>query len=159
MIFLIQDTREKISHHNNIENYCKKISLPIIKKKLDVGDYRLANIDENQNITFINNVSVDIKGGGLLELSNDLYRDMKAFNKKYRKCYEQGIKLWVLVEEKINTLDELADWHNAHTKVNGRMLIDMMHRLKVSYGVRFKFASKHESPKILIDILNKKDEE
>ena len=84
---------------------------------------------------------------------------MKAFNKKYRKCYEQGIKLWVLVEEKINTLDELADWHNAHTKVNGRMLIDMMHRLKVSYGVRFKFASKHESPKILIDILNKKDEE
>ena len=159
MIFLIQDTREKISHHNNIENYCKRIKLPILKKKLDVGDYRLANIDEKQNITFINNVSVDIKGGGLLELGNDLYRDMKAFNKKYKKCYEQGIELWVLIEEKINNLNELANWRNSHTKVNGRLLIDMIHRLKVSYGVRFKFASKHESPKILIEILNKKDEE
>ena len=143
-MILLCDTRQKKNKHKNIENYCKLNNITMIDKCLDVGDYMFPN----------GTIAVDTKQD-LLELAKDLYQDKKAFNKKYKKCYEQGIELWVLVEEKINTLDELANWHNEHTKVNGRMLIDMIHRLKVSYGVRFKFASRQESPKILIEILKK----
>ena len=147
-MILLCDTRQKENKHKNIERYCRDNNITMIQQCLDVGDYMFPD----------GTIAVDTKKD-VLELANDLYRDMKAFNKKYKKCYEKGIELWVLIEEKINNLNELANWRNSHTKVNGRLLIDMMHRLKVSYGVRFKFASKHESPKILIEILNKKYEE
>lgn len=145
-MILIQDSREKTGKHNNIENYCKENDITLVRKRLDVGDYTFP----------CGKISVDIKGGGLEELANDLYRDKKALNKKYKKCYEQGIQLWVLVEEKISNLNELANWKSKHSRIDGRLLIDMIHRLKVSYGVRFKFANKKDSPQILIDILKGK---
>ena len=100
------------------------------------------------------NISVDIKQD-LNELASDLYRDLKEFNKKYKKCYEEGIQLWVVVEQKVTSLEELSNWKSKHGKTNGRFLIDMIHRLKISYGIRFKFVTKLESPKVLLDILQK----
>lgn len=100
-------------------------------------------------------ISVDIKQN-CEELANDLYTDMKNFNKKYKKCYEQKIQLWVLIEEKMSNIDELSNWKSKHSRIDGRLLINMIHRLRVSYGVRFKFASKQDSPTILLKILEGK---
>lgn len=153
---LIQDTREKENQHNNIVKYCQQHHIPILRKVLDVGDYRLANVDSGGNIHFINNISVDIKGSGdgIIELAKDLYKDSQAFNKKYRKCYRQGIKLIVLVEKELHSLNDLVTWRSPHTKVNGRMLLDMIHTLKVSYGINFFFCDKSKSGYNLINLLS-----
>lgn len=154
-LIIVQDAREKRGKHNNILNYCKKINLPIVRKMLNVGDYRLANIDEQGNIAFINNISVDIKGiGGLAELANDLYRDKLAFNKKYKKCLKDGIKLIVLVEEPIKSKEDLVKWESPHGKINGRLLLDLMRRVELSYGIKFYFCDKKDTGKYLVKLLS-----
>lgn len=152
----MQDCREKLFKHRNITEYCQKIGLPIVRKRLNVGDYRLAEIDENGNITFINNISVDIKssgGNGLQELASDLYRDKLAFNKKYKKCLQDGIKLIVLVEEPVKSLADIVKWKNPHGKVSGRMLLELMQTVQRSYNVDFKFCLKEEVGQAIIQLL------
>lgn len=152
-MLIIQDQREKHGHHNNIEEYCKQHDIPIIRKRLEVGDYMLGTI-ENGQAKPIGNRSVDVKGvGGLSELASDLYRDKLAFNKKYKKCYEQGIELYVLVEQEITSLSEIVAWKSKHTKVNGRMLLDMIDRVRKSYGVKFVFCRKENVAQTIINIL------
>ena len=151
-LIMVQDAREKKGKHKNIEDYCANINLPIIRKMLNVGDYVLATM-ENGCIKHINNISVDIKGGGLQELANDLYADKLAFNKKYKKCYKENIKLVVLIEEKVNTLKELMCWNSKHTKITGRYLLELINDLKLSYGIKFQFCDKNQTGEILIKLL------
>lgn len=153
-MIIIQDCREKAGYHRNIEDYCKQHGIPLIRKRLDVGDYMLGTI-KNGDVKPIGNRSVDVKGvGGLSELATDLYRDKLAFNRKYRKCYEQGIQLYVLVEQEVKSLDDIVSWKSKHTKVNGRMLLDMMDRVKKSYGVKFVFCKKEDTAQTIINILS-----
>lgn len=140
---IIQDTREKTAKKHYLYKYFKSHDIEIIREKLDVGDYMLPN----------GKLSIDLKGGGLLELGNDLYADKKAFFKKYRKCYEQKIKLVVLIEEDIPDLVALAMWKNEHTKLTGREIMELMHIVKVSYGVEFQFCKRKETAERIVNIL------
>jgi hypothetical protein len=92
-----------------------------------------------------------------LELAGDLYRDQKAFNKKYRKCFQEGIQLFVLVEEPVKSMNELLAWRSPRTKLTGRELYHMMYRLKLSYGIKFRFCTREDSPLVLLDLLHGKD--
>lgn len=153
-MFLIQDQREKHNKHNNIENYCKEIGLLIVRKRLNVGDYRLANYDENGGIVFLNNIAVDVKGGGLLELANDLYRDKKQFNKKYKKCYFDKVNLIILIEENnIKTIKDVLIWRDGKTDINGRFLYQLIQDIKISYGVKFFVCRKKSVGSVLINLL------
>ena len=151
-MLIIQDQREKKGHHNNIEEYCKQHDIPIIRKRLEVGDYMLGTI-ENGKVKPIGKRAIDVKSGLLAELSSDLYRDKVAFNKKYKKCYEQGIELYVLVEQEIKSLTDILSWSSPHSKVNGRMLYDMIDRVRKSYGVKFVFCRKENVAQTIINIL------
>lgn len=139
---LLVDTRQKKSKHLNIERYCSENNITIIPQCLNVGDYMLEN----------GNISVDTKQS-LLELANDLYLDKLSFNKKYKKCYKEKIKLIVLIEEPIKSIKELLSWQSKHTKVNGRFLFDMINDLKLSYGIDFKFCDKKHTGEYLIKLL------
>lgn len=127
----------------NIERYCRENNITMIPKCLNVGDYMLEN----------GTIAVDTKKD-LGELANDLYRDKLAFNKKYKKCYQDNVKLVVLVEEEIKSLSQLVSWKSNHTKINGRFLIDMITDLKVSYGIKFCFCDKKHTGENLMKILN-----
>lgn len=151
---IVQDDREKKGYHNSIEDYCKKNNIPLYRKRLLVGDYMLCTISNGQVLP-IGNTSIDCKGGGILELICDLYTDKKALNKKYRKCYEQGIHLIVLVEEEIKSLQELVSWRSKYTKLTGRELLDMIDTLKVSYGVDFHFCKKENTGEVLVQLLSR----
>ena len=151
-MLIIQDQREKKGHHNNIEEYCKQHDIPIIRKRLEVGDYMLGTI-ENGRVKPIGKRAVDVKSGLLAELSSDLYRDKVNFNRKYRKCYELGIELYVLVEQEIKCLSDILSWSSPHSKVNGRMLYDMIDRVRKSYGVKFVFCRKENVAQTIINIL------
>ena len=147
-MIILSDTRQQRGKHCNIESYCKNNGITLIPVTLQVGDYMLPN----------GKVSCDTKAS-ILELINDLYSDKKAFNKKYRKCYEYGIHLIVLVEEEIHSLQELCKWRNNHTKLTGRELLDMIQDLETSYNVEFRFCNKNKTGAVLVELLHEYDSE
>lgn len=151
-MLIIQDQRERHGHHNNIEEYCKQHDIPIIRKRLEVGDYMLGTI-ENGRVKPIGKRSVDVKSGALEETAKDLYQDKVNFNRKYRKCYENGIELYVLVEQEIKSLSDILSWSSPHSKISGKMLYDMIDRVRKSYGVKFVFCKKENVAQTIINIL------
>jgi hypothetical protein len=150
-MIIIQDQREKHGHHNEISNYCKEHEIPLIRKRLEVGDYMLGEVKCGKVVP-IGKRSIDTKQD-LAELSSDLYRDKTEFNKKYRKCYENGIELYVLVEQEITSLNDILSWSSPHSKISGRMLYDMIDRVRKSYGVKFVFCRKENVAQTIINIL------
>ena len=157
-LIMVQDAREKKSKHNNIEDYCREHNIPIVRKMLEVGDYRLATINNKGQIEYINNRALDTKALGILELCSDLYRDKTEFNKKYRKCYENGIELYVLVEQEVKSLTDILSWSSPHSKISGKMLYDMIDRVRKSYGVKFVFCPKNQTALNIIKILTEDKE-
>lgn len=141
-MILYQDQREKHGHHSAIEDYCREHNITIIRKRLNVGDYMFPD----------GKTAVDTKSS-LLETANDLYRDKLAFNKKYRKCLQDGIKLIVLVEEPIKSLNDIVSWKSEHTKISGRLLLDLMRTIETSYGVKFCFCEKKNVGENIIKLL------
>jgi hypothetical protein len=139
---LLQDCREKKGHHDSVEWYCKTHNITLRRVRLNVGDYMFEG----------GKVSVDTKKN-VAELANDLYRDKLAFNKKYKKCFKDGIKLIVLVEEKISSLKQLMAWDSKYTKIKGNFLVEMINDLRVSYGVRFCFCDKTDTGSLVISLL------
>ena len=141
-MILIEDSRNKIGKHDNIIRYCKDNGIEIQRKVLNVGDYMLPQgtkaIDTKANID---------------ELANDLYRDKKDLNKKYKKCLHDKIKLIVLIEEPIKNLSELKSWKSQHSKINGRLLVDLIHTLQISYGIRFIFCHPKDTGAKILELL------
>lgn len=141
-MILYQDCRERHGHHNGIETYCREHNITIIRKRLNVGDYMFPD----------GKIAVDTKQD-LAELANDLYRDKLVFNKKYKKCLADGIKLIVLVEEPIKSLSELVKWKPQHGKISGRMLLDLINVVRVSYHVDFRFCDKKNVGECVVALL------
>ena len=139
---ILQDHREKKGKHDLVEQYLKQQGITLRRVRLNVGDYMFPN----------GKVSCDLKKD-CEELASDLYRDKLAFNKKYKKCLKDGIKLIVLVEEPIKDLTELVAWKSKHSRINGRFLLDMIHTIQVSYGVKFVFCDKNDTPIKLLELL------
>lgn len=150
-MILIEDTRQQKGKHNNVRKYCESQGIEIYPLTLTVGDYMLGEV-QNGSVVPIGKISVDTKQS-LVECAMDLSKDEQALNKKYRKCYEQGIQLIVLIEEPMNSIYEVARWHNPHGNVNGRKLLDKMHRLTMMYGVQFLFCDKKHTGEMLIKLL------
>ena len=156
-MIIIQDQREKHGHHNLIEQYCKDNEIPLMRKRLEVGDYMLGEIKCGKVVP-MGKRSIDTKAH-LQELSSDLYRDKVQFNRKYKKCYENGIELYVLVEQEIKSLSDLLSWSSPHSKISGRMLYDMIDRVRKSYGVKFVFCRKENVAQTIINILCENEKE
>lgn len=150
-MILIEDTRQQKGKHNNVHKYCDSQGIEIYPLTLTVGDYMLGEV-QNDKVVPIGNRAIDTKFA-LIELAGDLSKDEQALDKKYRKCYEQGIKLIVLIEEPFGSIQEIASWKNPHGFVNGRKLLDKMHRLKMMYGIDFMFCDKKRTGETLIKLL------
>ena len=150
-MIIIQDQREKHGHHNLIEQYCKDHEIPLMRKRLEVGDYMLGEIKCGKVVP-IGKRSIDTKQD-LAELSSDLYRDKVQFNRKYKKCYENGIELYVLVEKEIKSLSDILSWSSPHSKISGRMLYDMIDRVRKSYGVKFVFCREENVAQTIVNTL------
>ena len=146
---LLEDTRNKIGKHKNVHAYCEKHGIELIRECLDVGDYMLPD----------GKISVDTKKD-LSELSTNLLnpQDKKRFMREVRRAREAGIQLVVLCEHggKIKCLQDVASWESSYSPVKGRALVDAMHRLNVSYGVRFEFCQKRSTGKRIVEILEGK---
>lgn len=143
---LLCDTRQKAHKHLNIEKYCSEHNITMIPQCLNVGDYMIRG----------GQVCVDTKAD-LLELAQDLHRDKLAFNKKYKKCLKDGVKLIVLVEEMVQSNRDIMSWKSKYTKITGRYLFDMITDLRMSYGIKFMFCDKKDTGMVLIKLLKGED--
>lgn len=150
-MILIEDTRQQKGKHNNVHKYCDSQGVEIYPLTLSVGDYMLGERCSDK-VAPIGKIAVDTKQS-LIECASDLTKDEQAFNKKYRKCYEQGIKLIVLIEEPFDNIYDVAKWQNPHGKINGRTLLTKMHRLTMMYGVQFSFCDKKHTGETIIKLL------
>lgn len=149
---IIVDTREKPRAIKTIIKYFDSSGVEHIHKKLDVGDYM--NPDNM-------NISVDRKQN-LGEVANNLTNDNGRFMREVRRAHESGLKLIILVEhgEQIKRLTDVCGWRNPirvkhGAAIEGRDLMDRMHRVSVMYGVEWRFCAKGKTGEEIIKILDR----
>lgn len=148
---IIVDTREKPHAIEGIVSYFDNAGIEHIHRKLDTGDYM--NPDNAH-------LSVDRKQN-LGEVANNLTSDNSRFMREVRRAAESGVKLIILVEhgEPIIQLTDVCRWHNPirakhGAAIDGRNLMDRMHRVSLMYGVEWRFCTKDKTGEEIIKILD-----
>lgn len=144
---IYQDTRQKKNKHKNIESFFLKRGIRVVNKKLDVGDYMS---DTNPNVTIDTKASLD-------ELATNLLnpRDKKRFLREIKRAHESGLTIVILCEhgKGIKSLQDVRSWQSRYSPVTGKALMDAIYRISVSYGVKFEFCDKRQTPRRIAELL------
>ena len=141
------DSREKKNDH--VVKYLDEQEIKWVRSKLIVGDYMAL---ENPLVV------VDRKAD-LQEVAQNLTQDHDRFRRECVLAKELGFRLIVLVEEeKINRLDKVVGWFNYRRKfspraVSGKQLHKIMETMSEKYGVEWKFSTKANYGRKLVEIL------
>lgn len=142
---IICDTREKGNDY--ILKYFDKIDQDYIVSKLDAGDY----------MVYKNYKTIIDKKAGLLELAGNLCRtsEHERIKKEVAKARELGCVdfIFLICENKIKTVEDIANWTNKNTQVKGSTLLKVMTTMKERYGVKFVIVPKEEMGKKIIELL------
>ena len=153
---LIEDTRNQVGKHKNIEQYCRRHGIELIRQKLDVGDYAFPD----------GKVSVDTKQD-LMELCKDVMsNDHRRFRAECIRAREQGIQLIVLVEEvppygivdywEVPRWKTSNQWHrygDPMTRVDPQTFRKALDTMTEKYGVKFRFCTRRQCPDRVIKYL------
>jgi hypothetical protein len=170
---IFEDTRNPVSKHKNIHDYCDANKIKIERTKLFVGDYTLPT---NQTIC------IDTKQD-LQEVYGNVIQDHVRFKAEILRAKAAGIRLIILVEQEgIKSLSDVPNWknprvlkwhkiHNAHKagkmlniKINNSppasslKLAMSMTSMQNKYGVEWQFCDKSETGKRIVEILGGKRE-
>lgn len=147
---IIVDTREKKNSH--ILKYFVVHDVDYEERKLDVADYQIEGKTD---------IAVDRKQN-LDELARNLMNraDHSRFWKEVRRAKEQGIRMIILCEHggHIKSIPDVAGWHSKYSPVSGRVLMEEIYRVHISYGVDFIFCSKRSTGKRILELLGWNDE-
>jgi ribosome-associated protein len=155
-LILIEDSRQQVGKHKNIERYCRNHGIEIIRRKLDVGDYAFPD----------GKISVDTKQD-LLELSKDIMsNDHRRFRAECERAKSAGIQLIILVEEfppfgqvalwEVPRWKSSNEWHrygDPMTLVPPQALQKAMQTMTEKYGVKFRFCYRKQTPTRVIKYL------
>ena len=153
---LYEDSRQQAGKHKNIEQYCKRHGIEVIRKCLPVGDYAFPD----------GNISVDTKQN-LLELCKDVMsNDHRRFRAECQRAMDLGIQLIILVEELppfgMVDLWEVPRWRTSNqfhrygdpmTRVDPRVFRKALLTMSERYGVKFRFCTRRQSPARVIKYL------
>ena len=153
---LIEDTRNQVGQHRNVETYCKRMGITLVRQCLDVGDYMLPG----------GTISVDTKAD-ILELShNVMSSDHRRFKAECLRALDAGIVLVVLVEEvppfgrldmwevpRFRTSGKFHRYGDPMTMVSPSALRKACITMQEKYGVRFRFCTRRQSPARIIKYL------
>ena len=161
-MILLEDTRNQVGKHKNIEQYCSRNGIQLVRKCLSVGDYMVSEDGVNP----ATDISVDTKQD-LLELSkNIMSSDNRRLRLECQRAVDLGIQLVFLIEEvppfgKVDLWDvprwrSSNRWHrygDPMTLVDPKTLRKAMITMVQKYGVRFEFCTRRQSPARVIKIL------
>lgn len=142
---IIVDSREKKNAH--ILKYFIEHDIDYIIKKMDVADYQIENKD---------NLVIDRKQN-LDELSRNLTNrsDHARFWKEVRRAKQRNIKMIILCEHggQIKSIKDVANWKSKYSPVSGRVLMEEIYRVHISYSVDFVFCDKRSTGRKIIELL------
>ena len=151
---IIEDTGQKAGQHDSVREYCEKNNIIFRRQKLNVGDYQSPP-----------RAAVDTKKG-LEEVYSNVVHDHGRFRDECIRAQEDGIKLYILIEEKsVRELHEVKNWQNPQQKrwerqkaynqwlidhgkepnkqtkppVSSERLMGMMEAMTLKYGVEWVF--------------------
>lgn len=167
-MILLEDTRNPISKHKNIHDWCDANSIRIERTKLYVGDYTLPT---NQKIC------IDTKAD-MQEVYGNVIQSHARFKAELLRAQAANIKLIILVEQAgLKTLTDVCEWENprlarwkkvTEAHADGKMLTvkvpnsppisspslaSRMNRMAERYGVEWQFCDKADTGKRIIEIL------
>ena len=146
---IVEDSRNQVGKHKNINAYLKSVGLRVIRSKLIVGDYVIANRQDT---------SIDTKKD-MVEVSQDIFRDHKRFRAECELAKDCEIRLVVLIEDNsVGSYDELLKWVNPQPNrsaltPNGERCFKVMKAMEYTYGVEFQFCKKQDTGKRILEIL------
>lgn len=146
---IVEDSRNQIGKHKNINAYLKSVGLRVIRSKLIVGDYVIANRQDT---------SIDTKKD-MVEVSQDIFQDHKRFRAECELAKDCEIRLVVLIEDNtVSNYEELLKWVNPQPNrsaltPNGERCYKVMKAMEYSYGVEFQFCKKNDTGKRILQIL------
>lgn len=154
---IMADTREHSEQWERIRAGFDAQGVDYIRSKLFVGDYM--SLDNPRLV-------VDRKHN-LQEIANN-FTDSKRTKTGYRSRFEEematakkhGIKIVFLVEHggKIKTLEDVAAWNNPRLTtspmaISGIRIYRKMVAFQNFYGVEFRFCSKAQTARKIVEIL------
>ena len=146
---IVEDSRNQIGKHKNINAYLKSVGLRVIRSKLIVGDYVIANRQDT---------SIDTKKD-MVEVSQDIFRDHRRFRDECQLAKDCEIRLVVLIEDNsVADYDELLTWVNPQPNrsaltPNGERCFKVMKAMEYTYGVEFQFCKKSDTGRRILEIL------
>lgn len=146
---LLEDTRQQPGKHKNIESFCKRQGIEIIRQALIVGDYQISNKSD---------IVVDTKSG-VRELAMDCFQDHERFRDECERAQRCGIKLIILVEEALPK-GRLDYWRSPMGKdglpvcrFDPAVLRKVLITMQDKYGVAFRFCDGRSTGRVLIEYL------
>jgi len=155
---ILIDTRDKLDKIGHILDYFKRNKIPYDRTKLYIGDYQRADnglilIDRKKNIQELAmNISEDIS------VKND---DEKRFRNELKRLDVIGGKMYILVEEKLNCLEDVQKWKSGckkdgtpYTKLLGTTLYMYLLSYKRKHNIDFIFCHKNSTGRIIAELLN-----
>ena len=156
-MLIYEDSRQQVGKHKNIELYCKRNGIELVRKKLEVGDYAFPD----------GKISVDTKQD-MMEICKDIMSsDHRRFRAECQRAKDMDIQLIILVEEAVPFGEvefwEVPRWRSSGkyhrygdpmTLVEPKTLAKAMQTMTEKYGVKFRFCHRRETPRKLIKYLN-----
>lgn len=151
-MILLEDTRNQIGKHKNIEAYCKQKGIEIVRTKLLVGDYMLTGEGSG-------GISVDTKSLGVPELASNCFQEHERFRAECELAQRCGIQLIVLVED-VLPKGRLENWRSPmgrdglpRYKFDPARLKKVLITMQEKYGVKFRFCDGRSTGAQLIEYL------
>ena len=146
---IVEDSRNQIGKHKNINAYLKSVGVRVIRSKMIVGDYTLP-ADQR--------ICIDTKAD-MVEVSQNIFQEHKRFRAECELAKDCGIHLVVLIEDNtVANWDELLKWTNPQPNrsaltPNGERCYKVMKAMEYTYGTEFMFCSKADTGRRIIEIL------
>ena len=148
MITVIEDTRQKVNHHEVKHTCLEQMGVNILRCALPFGDYSLPP-----------KICVDTKEN-MEEIAANMVGDHVRFRNECMKAKLAGCHLYILVETQlgIRCVDDVVAWVNPRLRfsskaVTGERLMKMMKTMQVRYGVTFMFCDPNDSAEMILKIL------
>ena len=180
---IVVDTREKLcnhiltkfdegfelkpSHHDMYRGIKSKYSEPIQYYKQDkglkTGDFTICiQLPNGEQINFKDKVVIERKKdlnelcGNLFDKDSKDEQGLNRFERELKRAYEQGIKVYLLVEQSDLYSKIYSSKHFRYdkaSKVNPSSFVAMLQSLLVRYNVRLLYCDKKDSARVIHDTL------
>jgi ERCC4-type nuclease len=134
---VVMDSREKMSH---VKEYCEEHGIPVVRRKLDYGDYGIEVDGVLQPFTVERKNSLDELGG------NFLRRNQPRFRREFERS--QG-KMAVVCEGDFNGI---AERRYSRCPLHPRFYLAAIKKFTKEYGVEFHFIPT-DSAQFIVELL------